>query len=137
MFFALLAAFATASVAQSSQPQDSRFIETVWPILSDHCLTCHGPFYQLSGLRLDSADRIERGGQGGAVVVPGNASESELFRRINRPEDDPERMPQKAGRLSERQIEAVRSWIESGADFGDFVDADSLPREPQGSRAEL
>ena len=116
-----------AETATSPGRQQSSFIEDVWPILSDNCLTCHGPYYQLSGLRLDSAERVVRGGKGGPVVEPHNPEASELFRRISRAEDDPDRMPQKAPRLDNQEIEVIRSWIESGADFGDFVDAETLP----------
>jgi mono/diheme cytochrome c family protein len=107
--------------------EDRQFVESVWPIVSQHCLTCHGPFYQLAGLRLDSAERLLRGSENGAILEPGEPDSSELMRRISLPENDGDRMPQKAKRLTPQEIDAIRAWIGAGANFGSFVDADSLP----------
>lgn len=55
---------------------------------------------------------------GHAAIVPGNSAQSELLARL-KAEDDDERMPptDSGKELSADQIELVRRWIDSGADW--------------------
>ena len=127
---ALVIALCSQPTAANEPSKPEIFLETVWPVLKKHCLACHGPFYQLQGLSLESSDAILRGGDNGPVVQAGDSSASEIVRRISLPDDDPGRMPQKAERLDEVDIEAIRHWIDLGASFGSFVDADSASDKP-------
>src|SRR6478672_8355874 len=58
------------------------FQREIAPVLSQKCLTCHGPAQQLAGLNLSTADFIRKGGQNGPALVPGKSEESRLYRRI-------------------------------------------------------
>jgi hypothetical protein len=110
----LVAAEPVGLVASSvDDPQMEEFFETsIRPLLAEHCWECHGPETQWGGLRLDSLEALETGGDSGPAIVPGSADESLLFQAVQRsgdlqmPPDDP---------LSEPQIQALRYWIESGA----------------------
>ena len=99
-------------------PQYS-FNRDIHPILADNCFKCHGPdAKQRKGkLRLDE-ERAAKGpaGSGSAAIVPGKASESELYLRITA-EDADERMPPKdSGKsLSADEIAKIKRWIEEGA----------------------
>jgi hypothetical protein len=91
------------------------FRRDVLPILQDHCLKCHGPEKQEGGLRFDALDTaIGKGESGEQSIVPGNADESALLRRITS-SDESERMPPEGEPLTAEQINIVRRWIDQGA----------------------
>ena len=105
----------------------------IQPILSSACFHCHGAdaSQRQAGLRLDHQEGLlaDRGGY--RAVVPGNADDSELFQRIASGDPD-QRMPpaDAARRLSAREIELIRRWIEQGAEWEphwSFV----APRRPE------
>src|SRR5437867_2982633 len=103
------------SVPEEGIPQTVEFDRDVRPILSDKCYTCHGPSKQMAGLRFDREEgakhalREER-----FAVVPGDASRSEMIRRITLA-TPVGRMPQGGEPLSGREIAIIRRWIEQGA----------------------
>lgn len=103
--------------ARDLSAQDKRssvdFEKQVRPILAEHCADCHGPDDQSGGLRLDARHFAFKGGDGGPVIQPLNASRSELFQRISSDDED-EQMPPD-DRLSAKEIELIRKWIDSGA----------------------
>ncbi len=92
------------------------FFETrIRPILIDHCLDCHGedPSALKGGLDLSSAHGIARGGESGAIVVPGDPGSSALYRAVTYVDQEFAMPPR--GRLSDGEIDALRRWIEMGA----------------------
>ena len=96
------------------------FNRDIRPILSDKCYTCHGPdaANRKTKLRFDieSGAKIELA-KGRLAIVPGDPSKSEVYRRI-RSNDTATRMPPAyMGRekLSDREIDLFRRWIEQGA----------------------
>ena len=96
------------------------FATSVWPILEDHCLECHGAKQSYSNFRLDSPAAIRRGGELGDVLAPGEAEKSEIYRRASLPQDDLDFMPVDNEPLSGEQLNVLRGWIEAGADFGSW-----------------
>jgi len=92
---------------------EMNFDKDVRPILA-RCVKCHGPEKQKGGLRLDSrAGAVGKGDSGSEAIVPGEAAESELIRRIES-KDDSERMPPKGEPLSPEQVAMLRLWIDRG-----------------------
>ena len=87
----------------------------VRPILSARCFGCHGPRQQQSGLRLDLRQNALRGGDYGVVIVPGNASESKLIRRLLGSDAGLQMPP--TGALPPDEIDILRAWIDSGAEM--------------------
>jgi len=92
------------------------FSREIRPILSDSCFNCHGPDDEAreGELRLDVRNEAIL-----AAIVPGDAQESELFRRISSSDPD-EQMPpvdSRRPRLDEEQIELIRRWIDEGAEY--------------------
>ena len=97
------------------------FEKDVWPILEASCVSCHGAVEQFSNLRLDSAERIMKGGDLGKVLVPGEPGESPMYVRVSLAPDDLDLMPVEGDPLTEEQTEIIRRWIEEGADFGGWT----------------
>ncbi|MEZ6128418.1 MAG: PSD1 and planctomycete cytochrome C domain-containing protein [Planctomycetaceae bacterium] len=100
---------------------DVRFNRDVRSILSNHCFTCHGPdtVTRQGGLRLDVRESaVRKADSGRQAIIPGNASASEVIRRVTSRDDDI-RMPPPDGpaSLSEKQIAVLRTWIEQGAEY--------------------
>jgi hypothetical protein len=64
--------------------QDQLFTEKIAPLLQQHCISCHGPEAQESGLRLDSLSALNTGGKAGAPIIPGKPDESLLMVAVRR-----------------------------------------------------
>src|SRR6188768_205235 len=72
-----------ATKTGSSQVDDAGaqfFTTKIRPLLSRHCYSCHSQkaIKVKGGLRLDSRQGILKGGESGAVIVPGKPEESPL-----------------------------------------------------------
>ncbi len=99
---------------------DGAFFESkVRPLLERRCTECHGEKKQKADLRLDRKVHAFKGGESGAVIVPGDSAKSPLFRRVIS-EDDDERMPPRKGDgrpLSAEEIALLKMWIDAGAQW--------------------
>jgi hypothetical protein len=114
----LLVLFTACAAISGFAADQINFSRDILPILSDNCYQCHGPDEQArkAKLRFDTKEGAFRVKEGKAVIVPGKSAESELIRRIT--SSDPEEVmpPPKSNRkLSSKQIELLRSWVEQGA----------------------
>ena len=111
-FASLLAIVATAAPA----PVD--FIREVQPILSENCFQCHGPDEKTreAKLRLATREGLRRTQK--PIVVPGKAAMSELVKRlVTKKADDLMPPPKSKKTLTPAQIDTVRRWIDSGANY--------------------
>ena len=90
------------------------------PLLSDRCFTCHGPDEKArkKKLRLDTRDGLFKElDDGMAVVKPGDASRSDLLRRIFATDDD-QMPPEKSKlKLSEAEKDLLKRWVAQGAEY--------------------
>lgn len=92
------------------------FDRDVQPILASKCVHCHGPGGAEGGLRLDSRlSAIETLESDNHAIVPGKPNQSELMRRVTA--DEFERMPPEGEPLTPSEIDTLRAWIASGADW--------------------
>lgn len=108
--------FAVVNVAmQSSAAKPVSYKDDVVPILSANCYKCHGPDKQESDFRLDSYEKLIKGGKVGTAIVAGKSAESHLFKAINGKSDDVVAMPPEDGPLGKEQIELIKKWIDEGA----------------------
>jgi mono/diheme cytochrome c family protein len=83
----------------------------VKPILTQHCVNCHGAGPKIrGGFRLDSREALLRGGDLGPAATPGDPSTSLLVKAINYIELE---MPP-AGKLPAREIEILTRWVKQG-----------------------
>lgn len=90
------------------------FESRVRPVLSEHCLRCHGEKKQEGGLRLDSPAGWKKGGESGEALVPGDPAKSLLMRAVRRTDKDLQMPPKKE--LSAQQIADLERWIAEGAE---------------------
>lgn len=85
----------------------------ILPILTQHCIDCHGPDSSEAALRLDSMLAVLKGGDSGeATVVPGASDRSYLLARITH-SDPSKRMPPDSDPLSDDQVAALQQWIDN------------------------
>ncbi|MCA1684515.1 MAG: DUF1549 domain-containing protein [Planctomycetia bacterium] len=115
LLVALIAAAARVASADEAppNPEQARFFESkVRPVLVAHCLKCHGPDKQKSGLRLDSRAAALAGGELGPAVVPGKPDESLLVSAVNH--GDELKMPP-SKKLPTDQVADLTRWVAMGA----------------------
>src|SRR6185436_12773397 len=94
----------TSSVAQA----EAQFNETLLPILTKHCSSCHAGTSPANGLSVQSLANLLKGGKHGPAVTPGNAGLSLLIQYV-RGERTP-KMP--LGKdLPETEIEGMAAAI--------------------------
>ncbi len=104
-------------------------------ILAHNCYSCHGETKTKGELRLDKKELLMKGGENGAVVIPGDPGKSEMIRRITLPTGHKDAMPTKGKRLNENEIAILKFWIEKGALYPDkeksiYRVAEMAPRTP-------
>lgn len=89
------------------------FENKVRPLLADHCYECHGEKKQKGGLRLDSQPGWQKGGESGAVIVPGHPDTSLLIEAIHYKNEDLQMPPKQP--LSAPAIAILTEWVRRGA----------------------
>jgi len=97
-----------------AEPPD--FNRDVRPILADKCFSCHGPDskHREAELRLD----VEDSTRAANIIVAGQPDESQMIQRLVTANPDERMPPLKTGKqLTEKEIQVLRRWIESGAEF--------------------
>jgi mono/diheme cytochrome c family protein len=87
----------------------------VRPLLQAKCWRCHGEEARKGELDLRTPAGILKGGESGAVIVPGKPDQSLLYEKVHKGEMP----PKKKEPLNELEISSIRKWIEGGASFGD------------------
>jgi hypothetical protein len=111
----LLVLGGAVGLGADNRPATVVFNRDIRPILSDNCFQCHGPdkATRKAKLRVDQEASVFKERK---VIVPGNPGKSEVYQRLIA-KDDKERMPPVSSghKLTARQIELVRQWIEHGA----------------------
>ncbi len=106
---ALLALAAPAAASEKVQ-----FNRDVRPILSEHCVACHGPDakHRKAKLRLDVREAAIE------ALSPGKPADSELVARVF--STDPDTVmphPDHHKPLSQKQKDTLRVWVEQGAEY--------------------
>src|SRR5947208_14045872 len=111
MFVLVWIFFIALSPLWAAEPTPPQFERDVVPLLTQHCLKCHGLEGRMAGLDLRTPSLILRGGDNGPAVVKGSAEESLLFKRIA----NGSMPPGSEKRLTAEQVETIRRWIVAGA----------------------
>jgi hypothetical protein len=103
------------SPAAIAEPVD--FSREIQPLLAKRCFSCHGPDTHEGGLRLDQAAGATAAlDSGGRAIVPGKTAESEILARITSSDPDTQ-MPPEGPRLTAAQVDAIKRWIDEGAEW--------------------
>ena len=93
------------------------YTAVIIPILQSKCYSCHNANKQKGGLRMDEISLLMKGGKDGKIIMPGNADESELIKRLLLPIDNEHHMPPKEKpQPTESQIALLHWWISNNAD---------------------
>ena len=129
----LLCLFGILSTDSALQAGD--FEKDVAPLIVRRCLECHKGKEPSGGLSLESRTGFQRGGESGAVVVPGKPDESPLLARISSGEMPPavKGVPQKLP-VAEQAI--LNDWIATGANWpeGRTLDLYEVTTDVRGGR---
>jgi mono/diheme cytochrome c family protein len=104
---ALWGLFAAAQIAGATDAV-ALWASKVQPLFDVNCVKCHGPMQQKRGLELDTIEMLMKGGDDGAVIVPGKPQESRLYKNLAA-DADPHMPPKK--QLTEAERKLVREWI--------------------------
>lgn len=97
------------------------FEKRIRPLLIDHCYECHSNKSETvhGGLRLDNRGALKKGGDSGSALDLKDLGNS-LLLEVVRYESDVQ-MPPK-GKLSDREIAELTTWVENGAPMPDAED---------------
>ena len=108
------------------------FGNDVAPILERHCVVCHHAGQALGGLDVTSRDALVS-----KALVPGKPDSSTLYTLAALPVGAPRAMPPGGPRLSGKELDVVKRWIEQGAQWpaGAIVKAPTA-EEPLASDAD-
>jgi len=104
------------SVGFADEPIAVDFEGDVATVLIRRCLECHQSANSSGGLALDTAASFAKGGDSGAMVNADSSPDSLLLKRLR----DGEMPPPKHGMptaLPANEVEILRRWIASGAEF--------------------
>jgi uncharacterized membrane protein len=104
------------------------YADIINPIIENKCIQCHNADKQKGGLRLDTKEFMQKGGEDGPIFLAGNAASSEMIKRALLPENDDDHMPPKGKpQLTEDEIALLHWWIQNGASFDKKVN--DLPQD--------
>src|SRR5262249_51381999 len=108
--------FPPSTMELARNPEQEEFFEKkIRPVLATKCYLCHSASSKppMGGLRLDTRDTLLKGGDRGAVIVPGDPEKSLLIQAISYRHLDLKMPP--TGRLADEQIADFVEWIKMGA----------------------
>ncbi len=105
----LAAAFATFTYAADAPT----FSKDIAPILRERCAGCHASKVHMGGLSIDTYSSLMKGGSTGPDIVPGHSADSRLYLLITA--KIMPAMPMDGTKLPDASVEAIRAWIDAGA----------------------
>ena len=92
------------------------YLRDVKPILTRHCVLCHGADDPEAAFRADTAKALRAGGDSGISPLATAAGEESLLLQVVRGEhEDLPRMPFKKPPLDPAQIAVLQAWVAAGA----------------------
>ncbi|MBE7539671.1 MAG: DUF1549 domain-containing protein [Opitutaceae bacterium] len=104
-----------ASIPANASGATVDYLRDVKPILTRHCVRCHGEGKEEAGLRIDTAEAMKLGGESGSISKLRHGRESLLIEVITGTHTDIPRMPYKKPPLGADQIATLRAWVNQGA----------------------
>ena len=97
------------------------FNREIRPILSEQCFSCHGfdAKHRKADLRLDTREGALADNDGVRAIIPGDPAKSELWQRLLSTDPEEVMPPPEAHKpkLTAKQKETLRRWIEEGAPY--------------------
>jgi mono/diheme cytochrome c family protein len=98
-------------VVSNAQTREVPLVHQAEAILTTRCGGCHNPTKARGGLDLTTAAGRRRGGDHGALVVPGRPAVSLLYQRVTN-DEMPGMPPAGAEPLNDHELATLRAWIE-------------------------
>lgn len=105
------------------------FERHVRPLLVEHCFECHSGEKLKGSLSLESREDLLLGGDSGPAITPGDPEDSLLIQAIHY---EGLEMPP-LGKLPDKQIEWLSSWIRDGAPWPGAASVPAAKRHEQDS----
>ncbi len=102
------------------------FSNEIKPILEASCIKCHGRGKSKGGFAIDDREMFLKGGDSGAVALPGKSGESILIEMVSGLDPD-NVMPQKGSKLTAKQVGLMRAWIDQNLPWDATVTFGKLP----------
>ncbi len=100
---------------------------SVQRVFEKKCFSCHNDSKAKGGLVMTSVEQFIKGGKHGPVFIAGKPGESNLIKVVELPLTDDHHMPPDGkAQLGEAEVDLIRTWIQSGADFKNKI-ADLKP----------
>jgi mono/diheme cytochrome c family protein len=99
------------ALGNTPSSQVPTFSTDVLPIFLASCTVCHGT---LGGWTATSYSSVMTSGDGGPVVIPGDAANSLLVQKLKGTQQNGSIMPP-TGKLADAQIQVIIDWIKTGA----------------------
>ncbi|MCB0330992.1 MAG: DUF1549 domain-containing protein [Bdellovibrionales bacterium] len=106
------------------------FADHIEPIFEKKCARCHLDGKKKGAFQMDTRELLLKGGESGAVVIPGESRGSYLVQLVAGLEPD-KIMPEKGDLLSEHEIALVRGWIDQGMKWDSTAVSDAEPAQKQ------
>lgn len=109
----------STDAAAATQPAESgagagsatvSFSKDILPLMQTSCVNCHGGEKISKGLDVKTYDSLMAGSQNGAVLVPGDATQSKLIQSVQSG-----KMPKRGAKLTAEQIQLLVDWVNAGA----------------------
>ncbi|MBL9122237.1 MAG: PSD1 domain-containing protein, partial [Planctomycetaceae bacterium] len=117
-----------AAAEDSAKASAVDYARDIQPLFAQHCVACHGPEEQQSGLRLDTGAGALAGGNSGPAIVRGKSAASLLLHAL-RGTQGATPMPAESEPLAAAEIDLFARWIDAGAPFPPHeVAAAAVPR---------
>lgn len=92
--------------------------DLIKPILKEKCFSCHNASKQKGKLRMDDKEAFLKGGENGAIVVVGQAENSEMIKRMLLDIDDKHHMsPKGKTQPTAEDITLLKWWINTGLTY--------------------
>lgn len=109
---------------------DQRPEETAVAILRARCVACHGSEKSEGGLRLDSREQLQLGGDSGQTIQVGKPKDSRMVESLRSADEDLHMPPKES--LSAAEIATIERWIEAGAiwpasEDSNMIDSGAVP----------
>jgi cytochrome c553 len=112
LVISLTASIGRAEDRKGSADEVEFFEKKIRPILVARCAECHGDEEQSGGLRLDTVRGIERGGDQGPPLRPGDPNASLLIQAVRFDNQDFQMPP--TGKIPSDEIQLLEEWVQRG-----------------------
>ena len=108
-------------VAEEVKTVDSSltvYEKAIAPILSQKCVSCHGPEKVKGQLQLQSPELIIKGGKNGSILNGIQNEEAQILQRIHLPNTDEKHMPPiDKLQLTLEELTLLNKWVKAGGNF--------------------